>query len=292
MIPSFYKSRSGDYTLIEGGCVETLSKFKFYFDMIYADPHYLMSDISIDSISGNVVHVDNKNNATGVSIDDLDNYNFRWLSACRDHLKDNGTIWVSGTHHNIFSIERQMQKLGFLILNIITWAKRNPPKDLSCRTFTHSTEFIIWARKSKDVPHYYNYELMRSLNKGSQMKDLWSLPSVSMWEKDCGQHPSQKPVPLLTRIIQASTKSGDWILDPFCGSGTTGFAASLLYRKFLGLDINPDYLAMSKARRVKIENPGFRQAFNAWLVSQKAIPKLDLNHMLMESDMNYGIPWI
>lgn len=104
--------------------------------------------------------------------------NLRWLKACREHMKDNATIWISGTHHNIFSVQQQLIKLGFKILNVITWAKTNTPPNISCRYFTYSTEFIIWARKSQKKPHYFNYDLMKKLNGDRQMTDVWQLPAI------------------------------------------------------------------------------------------------------------------
>lgn len=144
--------------------------------------------------------------------------------------------------------------MDFKILNIVTWQKSNPPPNFSCRYFTHSTEQIIWARKSKDVPHYYNYELMKKLNDNKQMKDVWLLPAIAPWEKSCTKHPTQKPLSVLTRIILASTKPNAWILDPFSGSSTTGIAANLLNRRFVGIDTEKEYLDISIARKKEIEN--------------------------------------
>jgi site-specific DNA-methyltransferase (adenine-specific) len=177
-------------------------------------------------------------------------------------MKENATIWVSGTHHNIFSVQQQLLKLGFKILNVITWAKTNPPPNVSCRFFTFSTEFIIWARKCPKVAHYYDYELMKSLNGGKQMTDVWQLPAIAKWEKSCGKHPTQKPLSVLARIIRASTPPSAWILDPFSGSATTGVAASLLHRNFLGLEIEPDFLAMGKARREELEADEVRRNYS------------------------------
>jgi site-specific DNA-methyltransferase (adenine-specific) len=140
-------------------------------------------------------------------------------------------------------------------LNVITWEKNNPPPNFSCRFFTYSTELIIWARKKEKVPHYYNYELMKQLNGGKQMKDVWKLPAIAPWEKSCGKHPTQKPLSVLTRIILASTKPNAWILDPFTGSSTTGIAANLLNRRFLGIDQEDIFLEISKNRKLEIENP-------------------------------------
>ena len=132
---------------------------------------------------------------------------------------------------------------------------------ISCKFFTHSTEFILWARKSKKVSHYYNYELMKEINGGTQMRDLWTLPAIARWEKLCGKHPTQKPLPLLARIILASTHENEWILDPFTGSSTTGIAANLLGRKFVGIDKEKEYVELSKRRRIEIEDPDKRDEY-------------------------------
>lgn len=180
---------------------------------------------------------------------------------CREKLKDNGTIWISGTYHNIFTIANLLTELGYKILNVITWVKTNPPPNISCRYFTFSTEFIVWARKCIKVPHKYNYEIMKAINDGKQMTDVWRLPAIGRWEKSCGKHPTQKPLALLTRIILASTNINDWILDPFAGSSTTGIAANLCDRRFLGIEKEIDFAILSKARREEIDRPGIRQSY-------------------------------
>ena len=149
--------------------------------------------------SGQVVCVNKGEWDKPTTPEEMDAFNLRWLSACRDHMKDNATIWISGTHHNIFSVQQQLLKLGFKILNVITWAKTNPPPNISCRYFTYSTESIIWARKSQKVAHYYNYDLMKQLNGDKQMTDVWQLPAIGRWEKSCGKHPTQKPLGVLAR---------------------------------------------------------------------------------------------
>ena len=141
------------------------------------------------------------------------------------------------------------------LVDFSTWAKTNPPPNISCRYFTYSTEFIIWARKMAKVPHYYNYELMKHINGDKQMTDVWRLPAIAPWEKTCGKHPTQKPLSLMSRIILASTKQGDKVLDPFCGSGTTGIAANLLERNFVGIEREWEYVEMSQRRRQEIDNP-------------------------------------
>lgn len=292
MIPSYYKSPNKDFTVIQGDCVDTLSKFQFGFDMVFADPPYFLSSGGISCQSGKVVCVNKGNWDKPTTPEAMDSFNLRWLKAVRNHMKENATIWISGTHHNIFSVQQQLLKLGFKILNVITWAKTNPPPNISCRYFTFSTEFIIWARKSAKVPHYFNYQLMKQLNDDKQMTDVWRLPAIAKWEKSCGKHPTQKPLGILTRLLQASTKPNDWVLDPFSGSGTTGIAANLLRRKYLGLEIEEEFLAMSKARREELENLQLKSLYLERLTKAKVI--LPPNNVLIAEDAvrEYGIPWL
>ncbi len=248
MHDSFFQSPHKDFTLLAGDCMELIPPLDCQFDMIFADPPYFLSNGGISCQAGQVVCVDKGDWDKGGTPEEIQAFNLRWINACRDKLKDNGTIWISGTYHNIFSVANALQALDFKILNVITWAKTNPPPNISCRFFTYSTEFIIWARKSKKVPHYYNYDLMKQINGDKQMTDVWRLPAIGSWEKSCGKHPTQKPLPLLARIIQASTKEGDLILDPFAGSSTTGIAANLLSRKFVGIEQKSEFLQLSKRR--------------------------------------------
>lgn len=292
MIPSFYKSPSNDFTLIQGDCVETLSKFKFGFDMVFADPPYFLSGGGISCQNGRVVCVDKGEWDKPLTPDEMDAFNLRWLTAVRDHMKENATIWISGTHHNIFSVQQQLLKLGFKILNVITWAKTNPPPNISCRYFTYSTEFIIWARKSPKVPHYFNYELMKLLNDNKQMTDVWRLPAIARWEKSCGKHPTQKPLSVLARLIQASTQPGAWILDPFSGSATTGIAANLLGRRYLGLEIEEQFLAISRARREEIESLATRYDYLAKLEKAGVVRMSEGGIVMEEENQFYGVPWL
>lgn len=257
----YYRSTNKNFTLAEGDCVSILEAFDFKFDMIFADPPYFLSNGGISVSSGKVVCVDKGVWDKAPTPEFVDEFNHKWMSACKDKLKDNGTIWISGTHHNIFSVANQLSELGFKILNVVTWNKLDPPDNISHRVFTHSAEYIIWAKKSKRAYHRYNYELMRQFNDGKQMTDVWRMPAVAKWEKSCGKHPTQKPLGLLARIIMASTKEGDWILDPFNGSGTTGIASSLLGRKYLGIDQDKSYLELSAKRREELNDDEVRIAY-------------------------------
>ena len=288
----FFKSKDRAFTLLHGDSIELLSQFEFKFDMIFADPPYFLSNGGISVQSGKIVCVDKGEWDKGKTAEQIVSFNREWLRLCRDKLKENGTIWISGTYHSIFSVAGLLTELGYKILNVVTWAKTNPPPNISCRYFTFSTEFIIWARKSSKVPHYYNYHLMKQINAGKQMTDIWRLPAIARWEKSCGKHPTQKPLSVLVRIILASTQKGAWILDPFTGSSTTGIAANLLGRRFLGIDKEEEFLLMSKARKMEIEQ---FSVFSTYRKKLKDIACADaLNFQQVgESDsyMSYDLPF-
>lgn len=227
-------------------------------DVIFSDPPYFLSNGGFTCKSGKRSSVNKGDwDKAAASFDAKHRFNRRWLSLCRNLLKPNGTIWVSGTLHNIYSVGVALEQTGFKIMNNITWQKTNPPPNLSCRYFTHSTETILWAKKSPDAKHYFNYELMKELNGGKQMKDVWTGTLTPPREKTFGKHPTQKPLYLLEKIILASTRDGDTVLDPFCGSGTTGVACKLLGRKFIGIDINAEFLALAKERLIHADEQKF-----------------------------------
>lgn len=288
MITPYYKSLDRNFTLLKGDCIELLNSFEFKFDMIFADPPYHLSNDGFSVQSGKKVSVNKGiwDKSQGYEKDYL--FDREWLSACRNKLKENGTIWVSGTYHNIFSIARCLTELGFKILNCITWVKTNPPPNLSCRYFTYSAEYILWARKTAKIPHFYNYELMKGINGGTQMRDVWNLPTIAKWEKSCGKHPTQKPLCVLSRIIQASTRKDAWILDPFTGSSTTGIAANILGRRFLGIDTNEDFLRIGKERKEEINNIAKKKEYIDKLQRQaKLFVNTDNCNIVSDSDLLY-----
>lgn len=216
--------------------------------MIFADPPYFLSNGGITYRSGKITSVDKGEWDKIESFDEMHRFNRFWLRECYRVLKKDGTIWVTGTHHNIFSVGIILQELNFHILNHIVWIKTDPPPNITKRMFKFSHENIIWAKKHKNSRHIFNYDLMKSLNNGEQMTDVWNIPHVPNYEKKFGYHPTQKPLLLLNRIIFASTKINSLILDPFCGSGTTGVAAVANGRKFVGIDNNMDYVMLSIKR--------------------------------------------
>jgi len=282
---SYFKSSDRDFTLLCGDCIKMMGQFSFKFDMIFADPPYFLSNGGISVQNGKIVCVDKGAWDRGVKPEQMHRFNKLWLGLCREKLKDNGTIWVSGTFHNIFSIATSLTELGYKILNVITWAKTNPPPNISCRYFTFSTEFIVWARKFPRIPHLYNYDTMKRLNGGKQMRDVWTLPAIARWEKSCGKHPTQKPLSVLSRAILASTRPGAWILDPFSGSGTTGIAANLLGRRFLGIEQEVEYLDISISRKREIED---LRTFALYRNKIKDILCLDQGHSSMVCDVETG----
>jgi len=239
--------------LYHANCIEfmdmLISKYpKGKFDMIFADPPYFLSNGGITCHAGKMVKVDKGQWDKSSGPEMNHEFNLAWLSRCQRILKPNGTIWVSGTHHVIHSVGYAMQQLGMKILNDIAWEKPNPPPNLSCRYFTHSTETIIWAAKSEKSKHCFNYDKMREINKGKQMKTVWSFTAPNGEEKEFGKHPTQKPVALLERSILASTNEGDLIFDPFSGSSTTGVAAINTHRKFVGTELESEFINLSIAR--------------------------------------------
>ena len=250
--PAFVNADAGVW-LYNADCIEFMdSLIKLYpdglFDMIFSDPPYFLSNGGVTCHSGTMVKVDKGEWDKSNGVERNHEFNTAWLSRCQKLLKPNGTIWVSGTHHAIYSVGYAMQQLGLKILNNITWEKPNPPPNLSCRYFTHSTETLIWAAKSDKSKHCYNYSIMREINNGKQMKSVWSMTAPKKDEKELGKHPTQKPVSLLNRILLASTSAGDLVLDPFSGSSTTGVAAIKLNRRFLGIESDRSYIELSTKR--------------------------------------------
>jgi len=238
-------------------CLRNLPKESV--DVIFADPPYFLSNDGISCSGGKQVSVNKGDWDKAFSLEEKHEFNRRWLKACKRVLKPNGTIWISGTFHNIYSVGMALEQEGYKIINNITWEKTNPPPNLACRCFTNSTETVLWAKKNdKKAKHFFNYPLMKEINGGKQMKDVWVGSLTSQKEKTEGKHPTQKPEYLLERIILASSKEGDVILDPFCGPSTTGVVAVRYNRKYIGIDNNEEYINLSIRRLIK-ENENERR---------------------------------
>lgn len=253
--PYFLKDK---FALYLDDSIKLMEKFPAeHFDMIFADPPYNLSNGGFTVHAGKrvSVHKGDWDKSNGFE-KDLE-FHKEWIAACKRLLKPNGTIWISGTYHSIYQCGYALQANGYHILNDIAWYKPNASPNLSGRYLTASHETLIWARKDKDAKHTFNYKLMKEgdwhvgdfiKKAGKQMRSVWSIPTPKPWEKKFGKHPTQKPMALLERIILASTKEGDSILDPFTGSSTTGIIAFLLNRKFIGVDTEKKYLDLSIKR--------------------------------------------
>jgi site-specific DNA-methyltransferase (adenine-specific) len=248
----FYQTENEEFVLHNGDSRELIEKVGKKIDMIFADPPYFLSKNISVCINGIWKSFEKGEWDRATSQENMNDFNKSWLSACRNVLKEDGTIFVTGTYHNIFSVATCMVELGYKILNIIVWQKSDAKPTLSRNYFNYTTEYIVWARKNDKVTHFFNCDLMEQLNGGIRMSDVWRIPFLSSWELKCGKHPTQKPLRLLYRIILASTHEGDTILDPFAGSCTTGIAANLLNRKFIGIDQNTDYLSYGIRRKNEI----------------------------------------
>lgn len=256
---SKYYYEEDNFKLLHGDSLTLLKKIpNKSIDMIFADPPYFLSGEGISCSGGKMVSVKKGDWDEKIDICKKHKFNKKWIKLCYDILKDDGTIWISGTMHNIYSIGMALEEEGFKIINNITWRKLNPPPNISCRAFVHSTETILWAKKDiKKAKHKFNYSLMRQLNGGKQMKDVWETSLTKPSEKKCGKHPTQKPMELLERIILSSTDEGDLILDPFNGSGTTGIVAKKLNRNYIGIDKEKEYLDLTIKRRKEDDKKKF-----------------------------------
>lgn len=264
-----WRSRSDRSRLYQGDTLEIMRSLPDdSVDCIWTDPPYNLSNDGITCIAGKMVKVNKGewDRSRGAEMDH--EFNKAWLAECRRLLKPNGAIWVSGTTHVYPSVAFAMQELGYRILNDIVWEKPAPPPNLGCRCFTHSTEIIFWAAKSKKSRYTFHYEDMKRENGDKQMKNLWRIKPPGADEKTFGKHPTQKPVALVARCLRASTSRGDLVFDPFAGSATTGVAALGLGRRFIGAEMNPEFVRLA-AKRLDAAADGF---ISTHLTQQSSLP--------------------
>ncbi len=248
---TYFENKNPSIKLYNGNCffiMDELIKKKIKFDTIFADPPYFLSNDGITCHSGRMVSVNKGDWDKSKGVEENFKFNLEWMSKCQQLLKNEGTLWISGTFHIIYSVGYAAQMLDMKFLNNIIWEKPNPPPNLSCRFFTHSTETILWFGKSKKSKHKFNYNIMKQQNGGKQMKDVWRFTSAKKNEKVEGKHPTQKPIQLLDYVLQSSTNKGDLVLDPFSGSGTTGVASIINQRKFIGIEKEKKYCELSVRR--------------------------------------------
>jgi len=296
MGPHYLKQQ--DFRLLHDDCLEVLDKVKpESITTIFADPPYNLSNGGISCKAGRMVSVNKADWDKSNGFDEDYAFTYAWLEKCHKVLKPEGTIWVSGTMHNIYQVGHALQSLGFKILNEIIWYKPNAPPNLACRSFAHAHETIIWAKKDKKNKHKFNYREMKEWDdkitpSGKQMRSIWHIPLTSKAEKVHGAHPTQKPLELLRRIIISSSDKGDWVLDPFNGSGTTGIVAKKLGRKYVGIDKEKKYLEITFTSFIPFFIYLFLQATFAELVHinprTRSISKrlININRPATMPDMN------
>lgn len=249
-----YYFNDDKFKLLHGDCINILDLLEEKsVNMIFADPPYKLSNGGITCKSGKMACVDKGEWDKSLGFYEDHEFNKQWLKKCDRVLNDNGTIWISGTYHIIHSIAFALMEMDYYIINEIIWVKPNAAPNMGCRCFTASHETLIWAKKSKKAKHTFNYNLMKELNGGKQMRSLWEIPTTPAREKTLGSHPTQKPKELLYRCIISCTNEGDIILDPFCGSGTTGVVAIENGRNFIGIDTEKEYLELTKRRILNIK---------------------------------------
>jgi modification methylase len=289
--------------VIEGDCVEKMRALpEACADLVFADPPYnlqLKGELRRPDNS-KVDAVDDHWDQFG-SFADYDRFTRDWLSAARRVLKESGALWVIGSYHNIYRVGAALQDLGFWVLNDVIWRKTNPMPNFRGRRFTNAHETLIWAAKSADQKSYtFNYEAMKALNDDLQMRSDWTLPICAGGErlKDANgdkAHSTQKPESLLHRVILASTRPGDVVLDPFFGSGTTGAVAKRLGRRFIGIERDKEYVKLARARIAAVA-PADREAVEVskskraepripfgWVVERGLLPPGTVLHGLRES---------
>lgn len=249
-----YKNNN-DIHLIHGDAFEVLPKIEDKsVDLIFIDPPYFLSNGGITCSGGKQVSVNKGEWDKNYTFEEKVNFNRKWLIEAKRILKDTGTIWISGTYHNIYIIGYLLEELGYKILNNVTWMKTNPPPNLACRCFTHSTETLIWAKKNiGNAKHTFNYQLMKELNDGKQMKDVFIGSLTPKKEKKFGKHPTQKPEYLLEKIILSSTNEGDLVCDFMAGSFTTGVVCKKLNRRFIGIEKENEFYEIGLKRIEEID---------------------------------------
>jgi modification methylase len=280
-------------TIMETDCVEAMNSLPAdSIDLIFADPPYNLQ------LRGDLHRPDNsKVDAVDNDWDKFssfalyDTFTKNWLSAARRILKPNGAIWVVGSYHNIFRVGSEIQNQGFWILNDVVWRKSNPMPNFRGMRLTNAHETLIWASKSEESKYTFNYDALKSLNDGIQMRSDWVLPICTGHErlkdeKGDKAHPTQKPESLLHRIIVATTKPNDVVLDPFFGTGTTGAVAKKLGRDFIGIEREPAYIKVAKERIKNIRK--FDRSSLEVTLSKRSEPRVPFGQLVERGMLNPG----
>ncbi|MEJ5362789.1 MAG: site-specific DNA-methyltransferase [Spirochaetota bacterium] len=270
-----YYSYSDKIKIYLGDAVEIMKSIPDEsIDMIFADPPYNLSNDGFTCHAGKRVSVNKGEWDKSKGIEEDYSFHYNWIRECKRILKKNGGIWISGTYHSIYACGYALLSQKWHIINDICWFKPNAAPNLACRMFTASHETLLWAKKDKKAKHTFNYEMVKNNNwddilkkPGKQMRSVWAITTPKNGEKKYGKHPTQKPEALLERIILATTKENDTVLDPFCGSGTTGVVAVRYNRKFIGIDNEKEYLDKIAIPRLKEEIE--KISYSLWDIKHK-----------------------
>lgn len=272
--------------IIEGSCLEVLARLpERSVDLIFADPPYnLQLDRELLRPNQSVVDGVDADWDQFADFAAYDRFTADWLRACRRVLKDEGTIWVIGSYHNIFRVGALMMDLGYWLLNDIIWHKHNPMPNFHGTRFQNATETLIWAKKSREQARYtFNYQAMKQFNEEKQMQNVWHIPLCTGPERlkleGKKAHPTQKPEALLYRVLLAASKPGDLVLDPFFGTGTTGAVAKRLGRNYLGIELAPDYVALARARIAALPQANYAAEVLS-TPSKRAAPRVSFGQLI------------
>ncbi len=280
-------------TILAGDCIEIMNGLPAAsVDLIFADPPYNLQ------LKGDLHRPDN---SRVDAVDDewdqfssfkaYDDFTRAWLKAARRLLKPDGAIWVIGSYHNIFRVGSALQDEGYWILNDVVWRKSNPMPNFRGKRFTNAHETMIWASKSEGAKYTFNYEALKSLNEGIQMRSDWVLPICNGGErlKDAAgekAHPTQKPQALLHRILVGSTKTGDIVLDPFFGTGTTGAVAKMLGRDWIGIEREKKYREVAEKRIASVRR--LDKAALETTTSKRAEPRVPFGQLVERGMLRPG----
>ncbi|MEM8531255.1 MAG: DNA methyltransferase [Chloroflexota bacterium] len=267
--------------IYQGDCRERLSALpEKSVDLIFADPPYNLQ-LSADLWRPNMTKVDAVDDAWDRFEDfaAYDRFTHEWLSACRRVLKDDGTIWVIGSYHNIYRVGAILQNLGYWFLNDVVWVKTNPMPQFRGVRFTNAHETLLWCKKSQDQKRYtFHYHAMKTLNEGKQMRSDWQMPLCTGGERlrvnGEKAHTTQKPEALLYRVILASSNPGDVVLDPFFGTGTTGAVAKKLGRHFIGIEREQEYIDVARERLADIPQPQSDDEVYGQFKTKRTLPRI------------------
>ena len=279
--------------ILIGDCIELMNALpEKSVDLVFADPPYNLQ------LGGDLRRSDNSQVDAVTdhwdqfaSFEAYDRFTRDWLTAARRVLKDDGAIWVIGSYHNIFRVGASLQDLGYWVLNDVIWTKSNPMPNFKGTRFTNAHETLIWASKSKDKKYTFNYDALKSANDDIQMRSDWTIPICSGGERlknDTGRkaHPTQKPEALLQRVINATTRAGDTVLDPFFGTGTTGAVAKLLGRNYIGLEQDPDYAAIAERRIANVRTAAAEDITP--FKSKRAAPRVPFGALVEQGYLRAG----